>query len=49
MEMLAEGKQKSARGEPMMVPRWDIVPIPDPRQSSKGRAIDQFPVDTVLG
>ena len=47
VEMLAEGKRKKARGETMMVPRWDIVPIPEHLRGNlpKG-AIDEFPVDT---
>ena len=28
-DMMEEGKKRKARGEQMMVPRWDIVPIPE--------------------
>jgi alpha-beta hydrolase superfamily lysophospholipase len=47
LEMLADGKRRKARGETLMVSRWDIVPIPAHLRGNlpKG-AIDEFPWDT---
>lgn len=47
LEMLAEGKRRNARGETLMVPRWDIVPIPEHLRGNlpKG-AIEEFPSET---
>jgi len=46
--MLEEGRRRRARGEQIMVPRYDIVPIPPALRSnlSKG-SIMEFPFDVV--
>jgi pimeloyl-ACP methyl ester carboxylesterase len=46
--MMEEGKKRKARGEQMMVPRWDIVPIPEHLRGnlSKG-SFFEFPFDVV--
>ena len=47
-DMMEEGKKRKARGEQMMVPRWDIVPIPEHLRGnlSKG-SFFEFPFDVV--
>ena len=47
-DMMDEGKKRKARGEQMMVPRWDIVPIPEHLRGnlSKG-SFFEFPFDVV--
>ena len=46
--MMEEGRQRRARGESMMVPRYDIVPIPPGLRGnlSPGSAME-FPFDVV--
>jgi pimeloyl-ACP methyl ester carboxylesterase len=45
--MLEEGKKAKARGETLMVPRWDIVPIPEHLRANLGSdAIQEFPAET---
>ena len=44
--MLEEGRQKRAQGLVMMVPRWDIVPIPEHLRSNlPSDSIMEFPVE----
>lgn len=46
-DMLEEGKRRRARGERLMVPRWDIVPIPEHlRDNLPADAIAEFPSET---
>jgi dipeptidyl aminopeptidase/acylaminoacyl peptidase len=46
-DMLEEGKRRKARGERLMVPRWEIVPIPEHlRANLPPDAISEFPSDT---
>ena len=46
-DMLAEGKRRAAKGETLMVPRWDIVPIPEHLRANLPKdAIDEFPSET---
>ena len=47
-DMMEEGKKRKARGEQMMAPRWDIVPIPEHLRGnlSKG-SFFEFPFDVV--
>jgi alpha-beta hydrolase superfamily lysophospholipase len=45
--MLAEGRKRASRGESMMVPRFDIVPIPEHlRHNLNDKSIMQFPAET---
>jgi dipeptidyl aminopeptidase/acylaminoacyl peptidase len=48
MAMLEEGKRyKAQHGKPMMVDRYDIVPVPDRmRHHILEKSVDMFPVDT---
>ena len=48
MNMLEEGKRyKAQHGKPMMVDRYDIVPVPDRmRHHILEKSVDMFPVDT---
>ena len=47
--MIEKGKEMKARGETLMVPRYDIVPVPDRlRKSIDGPSIMEFPVDTAI-
>ena len=44
--MLEEGRQKRAKGIPMMASRWDIVPIPEHLRSNlSADSIMEFPVE----
>jgi alpha-beta hydrolase superfamily lysophospholipase len=46
--MMEEGKKRKARGEQMMVPRYDIVPIrPELRHNLAPGSILEFPFDVV--
>src|SRR5258706_1823840 len=46
--MMEEGKRRKARGEQMMVPRYDIVPIrPELRHNLAPGSILEFPFDVV--
>ena len=47
-DMLEEGKRyKAQHGKPMMVDRYDIVPVPDRmRHHILEKSVDMFPVDT---
>ncbi|MCX7314444.1 MAG: alpha/beta fold hydrolase [Hyphomicrobiales bacterium] len=46
-DMLAEGKRRNAKGETLMVPRWDIVPIPEHlRANLPPDSINEFPSET---
>jgi len=45
--MLEEGKRRKAKGEQMMVMRWDIVPIPEHLRANLPKdSVMEFPVDT---
>lgn len=47
-DMMAEGRRRQARGETMMVPRYDIVPIqPGLRSQLAAGSIDEFPYEVV--
>jgi dipeptidyl aminopeptidase/acylaminoacyl peptidase len=47
-DMMAEGRRRLAKGESMMVPRYDIVPIqPGLRNQLAAGSIDQFPYEVV--
>jgi dipeptidyl aminopeptidase/acylaminoacyl peptidase len=47
-DMMEEGKRRRARGEQLMVPRFDIVPIPPAMRSSLSPGgIMEFPFDVV--
>lgn len=47
-DMMAEGKKRLARGESMMVPRFDIVPIPPAmRNNIAPGSIMEFPFEVV--
>ena len=47
-DMMEEGKKRKARGEQMMVPRWDIVPIPEAlRKTIAANHVMEFPFDVV--
>ena len=46
--MLQEGRRRAQRGEPMMVPRFDIVPIrPELRGNLAPGSILEFPFEVV--
>jgi dipeptidyl aminopeptidase/acylaminoacyl peptidase len=48
VDMMEEGKRRKAKGEQMMVPRFDIVPIPPAlRNSLSPGGIMEFPFDVV--
>jgi len=48
MAMMEEGRRKKARGETLMVPRYDIVPIPPHlRNNLSTGSIMEFPFDVV--
>jgi dipeptidyl aminopeptidase/acylaminoacyl peptidase len=47
-DMMAEGRRRLAKGESMMVPRYDIVPIqPGLRNQLAAGSIDAFPYEVV--
>ncbi len=47
-DLLAEGRRRRERGETLMVPRWDIVPIPPAlRTNLSPGSITEFPFDVV--
>ncbi|MGH7034033.1 MAG: alpha/beta hydrolase, partial [Stellaceae bacterium] len=47
-EMMARGKAERARGNPIMVPRYDIVPIPEHLRTNLAKnSIMEFTFDTV--
>jgi uncharacterized protein len=48
VDMMEEGRRRKAKGEQMMVPRFDIVPIPEAlRKSLSPGNIMEFPFDVV--